>query len=432
MENIEEAAFGKQEEDLDQICDEWKKALHIVNEARLPYNLPVKWEFTESSHAKIAFNPKTNEVWDLITQAFVKKTTNPVKFITLSGDSYSMPGASTPAAARYERYDELTKHCVNDEQGRNLAPCMAHGDYVHVESLQTDHAQAKSEIIKRQQGLVAKLNDQSDFATFLMEQAGMEKFFINVDGEYYGTLFFYELYFNDIDNLWLICQSCNLHKSDQDTVEWLQKQWLYGKEFIEYLSRETITDGPVLKKIGERQGLAQVIIKWFWDRHASYISIVKELKQKVMTPMQVLNIKVDRVIGEGSVKRAERLQASLGFKAGLLAGIVETSGLGMPKQTDESSHDSSDADERIDEILDDGGKRIPITTALYKKAGEETQKQAPAFIKQLLKENLKEAAKEKKTGHEAVPKKEDKREEDSRPIFQKKVKKQQKKTIKIN
>ena len=87
---IEEASSSKQEENLDQICDEWKDALHIVNEARLPYNLPVRWESTESSHAKIA--------------------SNPVKFITLSGDSYSMPGTSTPAAARFERYGQLNPH----------------------------------------------------------------------------------------------------------------------------------------------------------------------------------------------------------------------------------------------------------------------------------------------------------------------------------
>ena len=91
------------------------------------------------------------------------------------------------------------------------------------------------------------------FANFLIQQPGMEKFFIKVEGKYQGTLFFYELYFNDIDNLWLICQSCNLQKSDEDTVKWLQEQWLYGKEFIEYLSRETIADGPILKKVGEKK-----------------------------------------------------------------------------------------------------------------------------------------------------------------------------------
>ena len=159
----------------------------------------------------------------------------------------------------------------------------------------------------------------------------------------------------------------------------MQEQWLYGKEFIEYLSRETIADGPILKKVGEKQGLAQVIIKWFWKRHTSYISIVKELKQKVMTPMQVLNIKVDRVIGEGSLKRAERLQASLDLKLGLLTEIAGAPGLGMPKQADESFHHSSDSDEQIEDIFDDSGKKIIVTTALYKTAGEETKKTSPCI-----------------------------------------------------
>jgi len=177
----------------------------------------------------------------------------------------------------------------------------------------------------------------------------------------------------------------------------LQEQWLYGKEFIEYLSRETIADGPILKKVGEKQGLAQVIIKWFWKRHTSYISIVKELKQKVMTPMQVLNIKVDRIIGEGSLKRAERLQASLDLKLGLLTEIAGAPGLGMPKQLE---------------------RRL--------------KKQAPALMKQLLADNLKKAAEDKKTGHEAAPKKDGKPEEEAGAVMQKKDKDKKKRKVVTN
>jgi len=212
----------------------------------------------------------------------------------------------------------------------------------------------------------------------------------------------------------------------------LQEQWLYGKEFIEYLSRETIADGPILKKVGEKQGLAQVIIKWFWKRHTSYISIVKELKQKVMTPMQVLNIKVDRIIGEGSLKRAERLQASLDLKLGLLTEIAGAPGLGMPKQADESFHHSSDSDEQIEDIFDDSGKKLIVTTDLYKTAGEETKKQAPALMKQLLADNLKKAAEDKKTGHEAAPKKDGKPEEEAGAVMQKKDKDKKKRKVVTN
>ncbi len=66
---------------------------------------------------------------------------------------------------------------------------------------QADHMHAKENIINRQKDLVKKLNDDQKFAKFIMKQDGMENFFVNVKGQYYGTLFFYELYFNDIDNI---------------------------------------------------------------------------------------------------------------------------------------------------------------------------------------------------------------------------------------
>ena len=64
----------------------------------------------------------------------------------------------------------------------------------------------------------------------------MDKFFIKVGNTYYGTLFFYELYFNDIDNIWLICQACNLQKSDAEALNWIENQWPFKDEFLEYLA----------------------------------------------------------------------------------------------------------------------------------------------------------------------------------------------------
>ena len=84
---------------------------------------------------------------------------------------------------------------VKDGAGNALAPCIVHGDYVKVESLESDHIQAKANILQRQKGLVEKLNQDPPFAEFILREPGMNKFFIK---HKYGTLFFYELYFNDI------------------------------------------------------------------------------------------------------------------------------------------------------------------------------------------------------------------------------------------
>ncbi|MBS0358991.1 MAG: hypothetical protein JSS53_06970 [Proteobacteria bacterium] len=366
---------------------EWTEALGILNEAHLPSTLPVKWEKTESGLVKIAFDPISGKKYDLELNRFVKPDTYPVRFITLTKGQHSIPGSEAPAAVRYQRYMEEDSRgsLVQNERGEWYAPCIAHGDYVKVESLQADHLQAKIKITKRQTELVEKLNDDPHFAEFLMQQAGMDKFFIKVFDTgigreiYYGTLFFYELYFNDIDNIWLICQACNLHKSDDETVNWLKKQWLYGQEFLDYLERldpQRLRHVQILDKIKNREGLAQVTIEWFWDRHAHYMLTNKRLFENVKMPLQILSQKIDRVIGEGSDKRAERLKASFDFKLILIEEIAKAKGLGLPRGTSESLHPSSDTDEYLPVVGPDG-KMLRMDRASYNQA---TTEFLPGFI----------------------------------------------------
>lgn len=347
--NIETESIAKQI--TEAIPENWKWVLNIIDEAHLPkLGLPVKWEQTQGKHQLTVFNPETMETIEILrdeegiaTEKKRKHAHSPVGFITSTSGQNSMPGTLAPAAVRYDRYHEpkLNSMIVIDAHGKELMPCIAHGDYVHVEALQSDHAQAKSEILKRQKALVEKLNTDPDFAAFTMKKSGMEKFFIQLnDGKYYGTLFFYELYFNDIDNIWLICQACNLHKSAQDTLNWLQHQWLYGNEFLDYIAKEVQINTGILEKVGDQKGLAQTAIEWFWNRHANYISIQKKLLEEISVPIQILGQKIDRVIGEGSMNRAERLNASLSFKMKLIAAIL-TAKIEMPRRDSESEHSSS-------------------------------------------------------------------------------------------
>ncbi len=309
------------------VPESWKWVLSIVDEARLPHlGLPVRWATTEEKHKKIAFNPRTKETVNMETGEKVGRVS--VGFIESTRGRHPMPGTEEPASVRYERYagpGGLIEAEVKDPSGHSLVPCIAHGDYVRVESLESDHLDAKKEIMRRQRTLVDKLNAEPDFARFVMSQEGMDKFFVKVEPEnkYYGTLFFYELYFNDIENLWLICDACNLQKSEKEVTTWLSEQWLYGREFLDYLAKEGFHQEAISRKTRDRKGLAQVAIEWFWKRHANYISVARNLQRDIVQPIQLLNTQVDHVIGSGDLQRAKRGIATLNAKLSLLKATMD-------------------------------------------------------------------------------------------------------------
>jgi hypothetical protein len=372
------------------VSKEWKQLLEFSENATLPPGMPVRWDKTKEMHQRLAFNPRTNETWNLKENQFTKAKSSTIGFITLTKGQNPMPGSETPAAPRVELYNQLQlRDCLCTDAARNqLAPCLAHGDYVKVQSLALDHATAWSEILKRQEGFVAKLNTDHAFAAFIMAQPGMDKFFVKIDDIYYGTVFFYELYFNDIDNLWLICQACNTDKRDGDVLAWLENQWLYGKEFLEYVATVGINKAGFQDKLQTKEGLAQAIIIWFWKRHATYLSTVKSLQENIVVPVQILNIKVDHVYGSGNLKRAERLQASIDFRVKLLSKIAQMTGLKMPRPGNESPSISSDEEQWL-RLSDGDGSPLKLTMDHYKEAARETIDFIPLYVAQTLKTNVK-------------------------------------------
>jgi len=204
-----------------------------------------------------------------------------------------------------------------------------------------------------------------------MSLDGINKFFVKIGDKYYGTLYFYELYFNDIDNLWLICGACNLHKSDVESLSWFKDQWLYGDEFLNYVGR--LRDIGILTKTQNKQGLAEVAIQWYWDRHANYASISKCLMQDVVTPIQILNQRVDRVVGlvrsGADERRLQRHIASLHFRMALLSEVAAMKGIDMPPADSESPHSSSDEEHYI-KLTNQEGAVLPVTLTAYQKGGK--------------------------------------------------------------
>ena len=340
----------------EDIPEEWQELLGLAGEVQLPRYLPVKWATSSTKQQLIAFDPKTNKTYRFDQQqgAYVEKAakTSPIGFITLTRGQKSMPGTETPAAVRFQRFGELSPWVIEDAHEKPYLPCIAHGDYVKVEALQSDHLLAKERIRQRQVELVEKLNADPEFATFIMKQPGMDKFFIGIPDQadpskviYYGTVFFYQVYFNDIDNIWLICQACNLHKSNEETVDWIQKQWLYGDEFVEYL--QSLTEradavSPILEKLNSQEGVAQIAIEWFWRRHGTYMSLTKRVQEVIVKPITILNRKIDQIVGKGQEKRALRHQEELDFKLRMIEEIIGMKGFRRPPGSSESPQSSSD------------------------------------------------------------------------------------------
>lgn len=374
------------------IPESWRWVEDILDEAHLPrLGLPVRWLNTEEQHTKILIDVITNKRIDLRKTPAVYRANAPIDFITSTPGTHPMPGTIQPASVRVTRYEELKSHSSSNAAGEVLVPCMAHGDYVCVESLQADHLQAKFDIKLRQEALVAQLNSEPAFAAYVMALPGIDKFFVYHEEKYYGTLFFYELYFNDIDNIWLICQTCNHGKQDEDVLSWFSNQWLYGQEFLDYLGKLD-QSSILLARTNDQRGLAQVAIEWYWNRHAIYTCTAKKILEDITTPLHILNRKVDRVIGLAhQSSRAERLQTSLDAKLSLVSALINAPGLGMPRGTDELRHDSSDSDEYLQQIAGN------IDSLTYKKGIDKTVPKVGQTISDLLRGQILEVQKEKVT-----------------------------------
>lgn len=146
-----------------EVPEGWSFIKDIFNEAHLPkLGLPARWDATQQRQILTAFDPITKRTINLETGEEKKTVKDPVRFIESTAGKFEMPGTESPAAVRYTRYMEPALHdsIVKGGHGEELIPCIAHGDYVKVEALQSDHLQAKEEIQKRQIALVERVREK--------------------------------------------------------------------------------------------------------------------------------------------------------------------------------------------------------------------------------------------------------------------------------
>jgi hypothetical protein len=336
-----------------KVSKTWQSVHNAFGKANWPYKgLPVNWKKKKGKFKKTVYDPSRKITLNIDTQAEKIYQKSPVQFIKATTDKVKMPGTKKPDSVRYQRYSELKKqgYTLTDHEGYTLVPCLAHGDFVRVESLQADHIEAKQQILKRQRSLVSRMNSDKRFAKLIKSLSGMDKFFIKAiigndkKAKWYGTLYYYTLYFNDIDNLWLICQACNLKKSNEKVFTWFQRQWPYGKDFLNYLQKLSAQrsqnnklskfDMGIIQRVGKDQaGLASAAMKWFWKHHASYISNAKTFFEEVVNPIKILDRAIDELCmssDAADVEVAEELQAGRKLIGKLAAASTNTERLLMP------------------------------------------------------------------------------------------------------
>lgn len=326
-------------------------------EARLPSTyLPSNWSKTSLKRANMLYDPdnrliieikRTNDELTGKTSIEVIGTSQlkapPAAFISSTEGKHPMPGTDTPAVVRSERYEELkAKGAVTkDAQENHLIPCVIHGDFIQIEAAQSDHLQPIQKIIQRQQYLINRLNEDKDFANEIMELPNMEDFFVSFNGKILGTKLFYDFYYNDIDNIWLICQACNLHKSSESPIKWLEEKWLYGKQFQQHVKDlgGVQNDGILIKIAGK--GLAEVAIEWFWKNQSRYIENIKNLRENTINRIDKYNQKAARLVADGDLRKANEYYTKAEVRIILSNAMAHASGIDSAKTSGDSTPSSS-------------------------------------------------------------------------------------------
>jgi hypothetical protein len=279
------------------------------------------------------------------------KSSDAITFILADRE---MPGAFKPAAAREHRFsednDKKRGNILYDLQGNAHTICPAHGELVTVKSLQTDHAHSSSDILKKQLALIKALNENLEFSTSFIKTFELHDLFVLIEKkvpkekdkkdkkvdkiildkeekkmllEYQGTLYFYERYYNDIDNLWNICQSCNLHKSDKNVLKWFQENKHFGIAFTDEMTSKGIDQRGLVTTVGGK-GLAEFALEWYRENHKQYIITTKLLYKDVIFQIQNNLHKAAVATGAGKTVKAEGHNALASLSAALAASVTRT------------------------------------------------------------------------------------------------------------
>ena len=134
--------------------------------------------------------------------------------------------------------------------------------------LQVDHAQAASDLMRKQKLILQHLNTDKDYRKIVFKKfPDADLYFIDEnedphDPHFVGSKLFYQRFYNHLENLWFLCADCNglTGKSGKETLDWLKGIKWFGEPFIHSLG--PINHRGILARTINGKSLAAVALEW--------------------------------------------------------------------------------------------------------------------------------------------------------------------------
>ncbi len=222
---------------------------------------------------------------------------------------------------------------VESMNSRNQAEAFsfAESDYYAMGDLQVNHLQPSEEIIERQLELIMAMNIDSLFCEAMMEHQEADKYFKKVHShgrdEIAGTKYFFQVYHNCIDNLWLISTAANtgLGKLNQNPIDWLESHLRYGARFfnesggIQAINRDSIL--YTVEKPGQKVVLAKVAKEWFLNTYKEELAAAGYLREITSTAKG----KLGGVIQEPKTSISKRKKIKFMIRAAMAERLLQIS-----------------------------------------------------------------------------------------------------------
>lgn len=248
--------------------------------------------------------------------------------------------------------------------------CLAHGEFVPGAAMDIEHAYPHQRIRDNQARLIAFLNapEQKELTTAFLAQPGIKAYFrCGPDKQIKGSGYFYQLCYNVINNLFLLCHACNLNKSTQNPLDWFKEQEDYfGRAFIEDVEKAgglhegvllsriycSSSDNPQLKlsehdsielSCENGQGLGEFAREWFFNRFQAIFERHRDFYNHNFIPLKEHLETIQRFINNNQLSKAKKAHQRLLGELTMLKQIQEALvGANIKETSSGSSASSSD------------------------------------------------------------------------------------------
>lgn len=228
--------------------------------------------------------------------------------------------------------------------------------------MEVDHIFPASKIKERQFALIAAMNKDHEFGEAIMQDQRMKEYVIDhgksipkSQTRYEGKLVFFEEYYHDIDNLWLICSDCNgFHdKGNREPIEWLSNKVIFSDFFQEVSGFDTT---GIILKTEDGKGLGAAIYEYF-NNETEYRRLMfknSEVQNKFRQNIQRIQVKIQEASNTPQRRKALKSQHAVGSALTIAEGLAD-----QPlKFESESSSSDEEGKKELKNRLTDSAKKV--------------------------------------------------------------------------